>query len=96
MSVIYDSVHYFPEIFLGNIRQNNGIKAIVTGEKELKTSAFTDDTIIYIGSNSYLAHPEMQLMYFEKASDIKYNKTDCMRIWLGSKKGNPRKPLAFK
>ena len=52
----------FPEIFLESIRQNNGIKAIVIDEKEVKTSAFADDTIIYIGSNCSIAHLEMQLM----------------------------------
>ena len=36
----------FAEIFLENIRQSNGIKGIVIGEKELKTSAFADDTTI--------------------------------------------------
>ena len=60
------------------------------GEKELKTSAFVDDTTTYIGSNSSLAHLETQLMYFEKATNIKYNKTKCMGIWLGFNKGNPR------
>ena len=64
------------EIFLENIRQNNGIKYIVIGEKELKT--FADDTTIRIGSNSSLAHLETQLMYFEKATDIKYNKIKKM------------------
>ena len=38
--------------FERNIRQNNGIKGIAIGEKELKTSAFVDDTTIYIGKNS--------------------------------------------
>ena len=38
----------------------------------------------------------MQLMHFEKATDIKYNKTKCMGIWLGLNKGNPRKSLGFK
>ena len=31
-----------------------------------------------------------------KASDIKYNKTKCIRIWLAPIKSNPRKPLGFK
>ena len=70
----------FAEIFLENIRQNNGIKGIVIGKKELKTSPFVDDTKIYIGSNSSLALLETQLMHFEKATDIKYNKTKCMGI----------------
>ena len=86
----------FAEIFLENIRQNNGIKGVVIGKKELKTCAFADDTTIYIGSNSSLAHLETKLMHFEKATDVKYNKIKCMGIWLGSNKGNPRKPLGFK
>ena len=72
------------------------MKGIVTGKKELKNSAFADDATIYTGSNSSLAHLEMTPMHFEKATDIKYNKTKCMGIWLGSNKGNPRKPLGFK
>ena len=35
-------------------------------------------------------------MYLEKATGIKYNKTKCMEIWLGSNNGNPRKPPGFK
>ena len=38
----------------------------------------------------------MQLMHLEKATDIKYNKTKFMGIWLGLNKGNPRKSLGFK
>ena len=86
----------FAEIFLDNIRQSNGIEGIVTGElKELKTSAFANDTTIYKGNNSSLAHLETQLMHFEKATDIRYNKTKCMGIFLESNKGNPIKSLGF-
>ena len=86
----------FAEIFLENIRQNSGIKSIAIDEKELKISAFVDDTIFYIGNNSSLAHLEMQLMQFEKYTDIKYNKTKFMGIWLRSNKRNTKKLLGFK
>ena len=32
----------------------------------------------------------MQLMHFEKSTDIQYNKTKCMGIWPGSSKGERR------
>ena len=84
------------KIFLEKIRQSSGIKNIAMGGNELKTSAFADDTTIYIGKKSSLAHLEMQLMHFEKTTDIKFSKTKCMRIWLGSNKRNPKKLLRFK
>ena len=84
------------EIFLEDIGQNNGIKGIVIGKKELKTSAFDDDTTMNKGNNSSLADLEMQLMHFEKTTDINLNKTKCMGIWLGSNKGNPRKRNGLK
>ena len=68
----------FAEIFLENTGQNNDIKGIVIGEKKLTTSAFANDITIYIGDNSSLAHLETLLMHFEKATDIKYNKTKSM------------------
>ena len=87
----------FAEMFLENIRQNNVIKGtVVIGKKELKTSAFANDTTIYIGNNSSLTHLKMQIRHFEKATDIRYNKTKCMEIWQECKKGNPRNPLGFK
>ena len=56
----------FVEIFLENIRQNSGIKGIVIGEREMKTSAFADDATAYIRNNSSLAHLENLLMHFQK------------------------------
>ena len=35
-------------------------------------------------------------MHFEKANEIKYNKTVCMGIWLGPNKDNQRKHLGSK
>ena len=96
MPLTYDSVHYICVKIFKEYNTNNDIKGIVIGEKELKITSFGDDTTMYIGNNSCLAHLEMQLTYFEKVTDMKYNKTKCMGIWLGSNKGNPRKLLGFK
>ena len=83
----------FPKVFLNNIRQNSDIKGIIIDGKVLKTSAFA--RTIYIGNNSSLANLETQLMHLEKATDIKHCETKCKGIWLGSNKGNPRKPPWF-
>ena len=85
----------FAEIFLENKRQNNGIIGIVIGGTKLKTF-FVNHTTIYIRSNSPKVHLKTQLMHFDRATDINFNKTKCVAIWLGSNKGNPRKPLGFK
>ena len=83
MPVIYDSVH----CLCGNIFREHKTKqwhqSYYNRRKEVETSAFADDITV--------AHLETQLMHFEKATDIKYNNTKFMGIYLGSNKGNPRK-----
>ena len=64
--------------------------------KVLQQTKKNDDTTMYIGSYSSLVHLKTQLMHFRKATDKKYNKIKCMGIWLGSNRGNLRKPLGYK
>ena len=84
----------FAKTILENIRQENDIKGIVIGAKEMKLLLLS--MMQQYTYNISLAHLETQLKYFEKATDIKYNKTICTGIWLGSIKGNLRKPLDCK
>ena len=72
------------------------MKRIVISEKELKTSAFADDTTIYIGNNSSITRLEMRLMHLEKGTGIKYNKTKYKGKWLGFNKGHSGKPQGLK
>ena len=51
---------------------------------------------IYLGDNSTFKHLETQLKPFEKATNIKYNKTKCTGMWLGSNRANNTKPMGFK
>ena len=51
---------------------------------------------IYLGDNNTFKHLETQPKLFEKATNIKYNKTKCIGMWLGSNRGNNTKPMGFK
>ena len=61
----------YTETFLERIRQNQNLKGIQYAEKEIKLSAFADDTTIYV-RNKYC------IKEVEKAqSSIEPNATDC-------------------
>ena len=84
----------FAKTILENIRQENDIKGIVIGAKAMKLLLLS--MMQQYTYNISLADLETQLKYFEKATDIKYNKIICTGIWLGSNKSNLRKPLDCK
>ena len=83
----------FASIFSENIRQNNDIKDILVGKKDLKTSTFAYN----IHSKQKLTNTSRNpVNHFEKATGTNYDKTKCLGIWLVSTKDDPRIPLAFK
>ena len=85
------------EVTIENIRQNNkNIKGITISQKEIKISAFADDTTLYIGENNSFIHLQTQLHDFELFAGIKYNRKKCVGMWLGVNIDNKEKPLQFK
>ena len=84
------------EVTIENIRQNKNIIGITVFQKEIKISAFADDTTIYIGDNSSFIHLQKQLQDFELFAGIKYNRNKCVGMWLGVNIDNTEKPLRFK
>lgn len=50
----------FAKILLENIRQNENIKGIKIRQNEVKTSVFTDDTVVYLGDNNAFKYLETQ------------------------------------
>lgn len=84
------------EVTIKNIRQNKNIIGITVLQKEIKISAFTDDTTLYIGENSSFIHLQKLLQDFELLAGIKYNRNKCVGVWLGVNIDNTEKPLRFK
>ena len=64
-------------IFLENIRQNNDIKDILVGKKDLKTSAFAYN----IHSKQQLTNTSRNAVnLFQKSTDTNYDKTKSLGI----------------
>ena len=84
------------EVTIENIRQNKNIKGITISQKEIKVSAFADDTTLYIGENNSFKHLQTQLHDLELFAGIKYNRKKCVGMWLGVNIENQEKPLHFK
>ena len=83
------------EVTIVNIQKNENIKGIKVGQKEIKISAFADDTTLYIGHNSSFSHLKNQLQEIEQSLGVKYNRKKCFGLWLGKNRYNREKPLGF-
>ena len=83
------------EVTIENKRQNKNIKGITVSQKDIKVSAFADDTTLYIGENSSFIHLQAQLQDFELFAGIKYNRKEGVGMWLQVNIGNKEKPLSF-
>ena len=83
------------EVSIINILKNEKIKGINIGQKELKISAFADDTTLYLGDNTSFSHLKSQLRDFELFTGVKYNRKKCFGLWLGKNRYNIEKPLGF-
>ena len=83
------------EVTIINILRNPNIKGIKIGPKEIKVSAFADDTTLYIGDNRSFPHLKKQLQEFEMFAGVKYNRKKCFGLWLGKNRYNIDKPMDF-
>ena len=52
------------EVIITNIIKNKDIKGITVAQKEIKVSAFANDTTLYIGDNRSFPHLKHQLREF--------------------------------
>ena len=92
MPVIYDSVHYISRNIFREYKTKQWHQSYCNRRKGTENLCFC---------RWYNNIHRKQLLpcasrNAANATDINYNKTNCMRIWLGSKKGNSRKLLRFK
>ena len=83
------------EVMITNIIKNKDIKGITVAQKEIKVSAFADDTTLYIGDNRSFPHLQHQLRQFELFAGVRYNRNKCFGLWLGNNRYNVEQPLNF-
>lgn len=83
------------EVFLLNIQKNQKITGIEVNEKEIKASAFADDTTVYLGNNRSIEALGEQLREFENNTGVKYNKNKCIGLWLGENIDNTITPIGI-
>ena len=69
-------------------KTNDKIIGVKVGRKEIKISAFADDTTLYIGHNSSFHHLKTQLQEFEAFVAVKYNRNKCFELWFGNNRYN--------
>ena len=82
------------EVMIKNIK-NKDIKGITVAQKEIKVSAFADDTTLYIGDNRSFPHLKYQLQESELFAWVKYNRDKCFGLSLGNNRYNIEQPLNF-
>ena len=83
------------EVTIINILKSKKIQGIKIGQKEIKVSAFADDTTLYLGNNTSFPYLKCQLQEFERFAGVKYNRKKCFGLWLGKNRYNIEKPLGF-
>ena len=79
------------EVTIINIFKNEKIKGIKIGQKEIRVSAFADDTTLSIGNNTSFPHLKPQLQEFEIFAGVKDNCKKCFGLWLGKNRYNIQK-----
>jgi hypothetical protein len=77
------------ELLATSVRQNNKIKGIQVGTKEVKISQFADDTTFYLQANpKNIEEVYKTLDKFSKVSGLKINKDKTEILLLGSTRSN--------
>ena len=71
------------EVMSNSIRDNNLIKGILFGDKEIKLSQLADDTTIFLRDKESIQHMLILLEHFHKCAGLKLNKDKTEAINLG-------------
>ena len=84
------------EVLANAIRNENMIKGIKVGEKEIKTSLYADDTTVLVRDLDSVPELLLLLNNFKNLSGLEINATKTEGMWLGSWKNNRETPFGFR
>jgi len=84
------------EVLASAIRNENMIKGMKVGEKEIKAPLYADDTTIFVRDLDSVSELLVLLNNFKNLSGLEINATNTDGMWLGSWKNNLETPFGFR
>jgi len=83
------------ELLAKAIKNDNAIRGIKGGEKEVKVSLYANDTTVFVRDLDSVAHLLILLEKFKSVSGLEINTTKTEGMWLGCWKNNIQTPFGF-
>ena len=78
------------------LQNDNSIKGVNIGKKEIKLSQFADDTTVFVSDQDSVSNLLKLLRKFKHASGLEINTTKTEAMWLGAWRNRTDTPFNFK
>ena len=84
------------ELLARALQNDNSIKGVNIGKKEIKPSQFADDTTVFLRNQDSVSNLLKLLRKFKQASGLEINTTKTEAMWLGAWRNRTDTPFNFK
>ena len=84
------------ELLAGALQNDNSIKGVNIGKKEIKFSQFADETTVFVSDQASVSNLIELLCKFKHVSGLEINTTKTEAMWLGAWRNRTDTPYKFK
>ena len=84
------------ELLARALKNNNDIKGIVVGGKEIKVTQFADDTTVFVNDHQSVINLLKLLSEFKHTSGLEVNTSKTEAMWLGAWRNKTDTPYNYK